>query len=94
MDDCSWFEVRRALAAGSTPADVVELVLRTNDEVDDAAIWIGGIDPVALRLEAQRVAALSTDLALYGLPFAVKDNIDVGGVPTTSMLSLTANGRP
>jgi allophanate hydrolase len=60
-------------------------------EGDPAVITLVGEAALAARIEAlRRVAAgrpraeLLAALPLYGVPFAVKDNIDVEGVPTTA----------
>jgi allophanate hydrolase len=47
-------------------------------------VLIGGPLAELARREAERVDADSTRLALRGVPFVVKDNIDVAGVPTTA----------
>ncbi|MFO1067075.1 MAG: allophanate hydrolase [Geminicoccaceae bacterium] len=82
-------QLRAACIAGSvTPTAVVEAVLARNAEVGDPAIWITAPDAAALRRRAAELEALPTGarslLPLFGIPFAVKDNIDVAGMPTTA----------
>jgi allophanate hydrolase len=67
------------------PTDVVREVLRRCARHRDRNAWI------TLRPEADLVAeakALESrepaTLPLYGIPFAIKDNIDLAGVPTTA----------
>lgn len=68
------------------PSDVVaELDERIRARGEDN-VWISRASKKALlartaAIEAQRDAG--TDLPLYGIPFAVKDNIDVADIPTT-----------
>ena len=52
-----------------------------------AAIWIHVADTsraIAEAREVERACAPDARPPLYGIPFAVKDNIDVAGVPTTA----------
>lgn len=67
-----------------TPLQVVDAVV--NAIGDDAhTAWIHRIDPAALRARAQDLMARGPEgLALWGIPFAIKDNIDLAGVPTTA----------
>ncbi|MES1164345.1 MAG: allophanate hydrolase [Verrucomicrobiota bacterium] len=75
-------------AAGSfTPRDIVRLVRQRIDARGDGAIWIStfsdtALDQAARALEARQRAG--ERLPLFGVPFAVKDNIDVAGLPTTA----------
>jgi allophanate hydrolase len=53
--------------------------LSTIDGVD--AVWIARVDPAVVR---ERADAADPALPLAGMTFAVKDNIDVAGLPTTA----------
>jgi allophanate hydrolase len=74
-------------AATSVPA-VVEALLAMLAARGDDPVWIERESDAALRARAAELAALDagavTALPLYGIPFAVKDNIDVAGRTTTA----------
>ena len=70
-----------------TPADVVDQVFARIAARGDDAVWIAlaareRVLDDARALQKRRDAG--ERLPLYGLPFAVKDNIDVAGLPTTA----------
>ncbi|GGM07323.1 allophanate hydrolase [Dactylosporangium sucinum] len=49
------------------------------------AVWISRVPEEALRARAAELGRRDPrELPLYGIPFAVKDNIDVAGLPTTA----------
>lgn len=68
-----------------TPTEAVEAALAADRAHDDGAIWITRLPDAAVRARAR---ALEDEGALgrklWGMPFAVKDNIDVAGLPTTA----------
>lgn len=72
-------------AAAFTPAELVEaLMARIRAQADHKA-WISLLGPEQLAPYLAALAGASPDsLPLYGIPFAIKDNIDLAGVPTTA----------
>ncbi|MDY0976567.1 allophanate hydrolase [Massilia sp. CFBP9012] len=69
---------------GANPADLLAPLVAALDDADPA--WITRLDGAALAARLERLAQQrdgAGDLPLYGVPFAVKDNIDVAGLPTT-----------
>ncbi|MGH6863660.1 MAG: amidase family protein, partial [Methylocella sp.] len=78
--------LRAAYAAGvETPATIIKTVLQRIAAAGEDAVWISRFPDAALIEAAARLSATGSDrLPLYGVPFAVKDNIDVAGLPTTA----------
>src|SRR5882757_10438584 len=77
--------ILQAHRSGHSPAATVAEVYARIAEHDDPAIFITLRDQNDAIAEAKALAAKGdTALPLYGVPFAVKDNIDVGGMPTTA----------
>ncbi len=51
----------------------------------DNPVWISRFDAAALYARAAELETLDpAALPLYGVPFAIKDNIDLAGLPTTA----------
>src|SRR5258708_26692217 len=77
--------LRAAYAAGTLdPVAVAEAVLARIAQRGDDHVWISRYDDATILAQARRIAAGPKDLPLYGLPFAIKDNIDVAGLDTTA----------
>jgi len=68
-----------------TPLEVIEAVIGRIAASADPAVWISRFPDAALR-EAARALGPTPDPAkpLWGIPCAIKDNIDVAGLPTTA----------
>jgi allophanate hydrolase len=67
-----------------TPSALIESLLPRLD-ADDPTIWIHRVPSDDLLLQAKVLENADPEsLPLYGIPFAVKDNVDVAGMPTTA----------
>lgn len=72
------------LASAATPTERIKTsYARLRDYNDDAMFITLRDEAEALAIASKLEAQGPDDKALYGLPFAVKDNIDVAGLPTT-----------
>ncbi|WP_194821801.1 allophanate hydrolase [Micromonospora sp. S-DT3-3-22] len=80
-------ELRSAYRSGATtPVDQVERVLAGLAGRDGGPVWISTVPAAELRARAEELTRHHDPAALplYGIPFAVKDNIDVAGMVTTA----------
>jgi allophanate hydrolase len=65
-------------------ADTVARTFARIRAANDPSIFIALRQEAQVAADAQALAGADTSLPLYGIPFAVKDNIDVAGLPTTA----------
>ncbi len=67
------------------PHSVVDAVLTRLAARGDDGVWISLVPEAGLRARADELTARGpAGLPLFAVPFAVKDNIDVAGLPTTA----------
>jgi allophanate hydrolase len=76
--------LRHAYAEGFSPQNLVEHCFARLAEVDDPGIFISLRDKMAVLADCQALGPFDPKKKpLWGVPFAVKDNIDVAGIATT-----------
>lgn len=70
------------------PTTVMQTVLSRIEAAGDDHVWICRVPDADILARAAELESLDAaeraQLPLYGIPFAVKDNIDVAGLPTTA----------
>lgn len=76
--------LRAAYAAGANPATVIAAVYDRIAAWNDPALFIHLRPRAHAIADAERLAAGPRDLPLFGVPFVIKDNIDLVGCPTTA----------
>jgi allophanate hydrolase len=79
-------EITQAYQTGAaTPSGIVARSYARLRALGDPAIFVALRDEIDALAEAEALAAGSgRDLPLYGIPVAIKDNINVRGLPTTA----------
>src|SRR6516165_5834667 len=68
-----------------SPVEIIEQLLSAQRTRPERYEWVALLPEASVRQRAQALAALKPDsLPLYGVPFAIKDNIDLADLPTTA----------
>lgn len=77
--------LQRYQAGDLTPQSVCDDIRRSIDFYSDYNIWLYVLTDNELQAYLSGLCGKDpNDLPLYGVPFAIKDNIDLAGVPTTA----------
>ena len=87
MEDLSFdlASLHAAFARGVTAAEVIAEVYRRIAAADDPGIFLHLVPAETALAEATALGPCDLErMPLWGVPFAVKDNIDMAGVPTTA----------
>jgi allophanate hydrolase len=77
-------ELKKRYADGLKPSELIAELWEKIAAWNDPALFIHLPEKEELLAMAEAVEEMSGDLPLWGVPFVVKDNIDVEGMPTTA----------
>jgi allophanate hydrolase len=76
--------IRQRYANGESPGDIIAGIYQEIIRWNDPALFIHLPTLPELLDIARQVESMPRDLPLWGIPFVIKDNIDVAGWPTTA----------
>jgi len=76
--------LRKAYSEGVDPADIIEQVYARIVKIADPGIFLCLFPKAQVQSEAKALGTYDPDKPLWGVPFVIKDNIDVAGHPTTA----------
>lgn len=77
-------DLHQAYQSGTTPAQIVAQVYAKIDAVADPNIFLYLLDKSEVLAAAEALGAYDPAKSLWGVPFAIKDNIDAADKPTTA----------
>ncbi len=84
-----------AYAAGVSVAAMIDAVHERIAAANDPGIFIHLAGKVDMLAQAQELGPFDpVGKPLWGVPFAVKDNIDIAGMPTTAAYAIGARAPP
>jgi allophanate hydrolase len=67
-----------------SPLEVIETAFERAARVDSHNIWITRLSAREIEAHLERLRERDLQSPLYGIPFVIKDNLDLAGVPTTA----------